>query len=408
MRTQRDVGSRCPSRLSAWFDARVGRSFDSLVDEAAEVSVEGWDFSWLGGRATEDARQAHRAFLVALAEDAEVGLLSSEYRTWQRRLEQDYANLHAAYDSAMSSGAWDDALRIASALWWFWTTSNRHGVGRAWVEATLRAAGRAVPSSLRARALTVLCYLAGQQLDVDHAVAAGEEALALTTETGDQWGAAWAKQSLALTLMVGGDYDRSATLLDEARAAMDADGEDWRVAGADLVRSVRALVFNQLDIVDAASQEVLRRAGAIGYEPFRCWGHLLRACVAERRGDLTAALAECERALSSARRVELDHYIAFALTQLCRIALLSGAGPTAEAAGRDAIAVAERAGARWFIALARVGLAAVLRQNGNESEASMLLREVLAWCENDAGGGREFFFLALGGDPVELASARLR
>jgi SAM-dependent methyltransferase len=32
----------------------VGRSFDSLVDEAAEVSVEGWDFSWLDGRATEE------------------------------------------------------------------------------------------------------------------------------------------------------------------------------------------------------------------------------------------------------------------------------------------------------------------------------------------------------------------
>jgi SAM-dependent methyltransferase len=28
--------------------------FDSLVDEAAEVSVEGWDFSWLDGRATEE------------------------------------------------------------------------------------------------------------------------------------------------------------------------------------------------------------------------------------------------------------------------------------------------------------------------------------------------------------------
>jgi SAM-dependent methyltransferase len=32
----------------------VSRSFDALVDEAAEVSVEGWDFSWLDGRATEE------------------------------------------------------------------------------------------------------------------------------------------------------------------------------------------------------------------------------------------------------------------------------------------------------------------------------------------------------------------
>ncbi|MCY7303153.1 MAG: methyltransferase domain-containing protein [Thermoleophilia bacterium] len=30
------------------------KPFDELVDEAATVSVEGWDFSWLGGRATEE------------------------------------------------------------------------------------------------------------------------------------------------------------------------------------------------------------------------------------------------------------------------------------------------------------------------------------------------------------------
>lgn len=36
----------------AWWGMR--RSFDEIVEEVAEVSVEGWDFSWLGGRATEE------------------------------------------------------------------------------------------------------------------------------------------------------------------------------------------------------------------------------------------------------------------------------------------------------------------------------------------------------------------
>jgi hypothetical protein len=31
----------------------MARSFDELVDEAAAVPVQGWDFSWLDGRATE-------------------------------------------------------------------------------------------------------------------------------------------------------------------------------------------------------------------------------------------------------------------------------------------------------------------------------------------------------------------
>jgi SAM-dependent methyltransferase len=32
----------------------VGRSFDALVNEASEAPVDGWDFSWLDGRATEE------------------------------------------------------------------------------------------------------------------------------------------------------------------------------------------------------------------------------------------------------------------------------------------------------------------------------------------------------------------
>ena len=36
------------------FNARVRRSFDELVGEAAAAPVDGWDFSWLHGRATEE------------------------------------------------------------------------------------------------------------------------------------------------------------------------------------------------------------------------------------------------------------------------------------------------------------------------------------------------------------------
>ena len=32
----------------------MGRTFEDLVSEADSVSVDGWDFSWLDGRATEE------------------------------------------------------------------------------------------------------------------------------------------------------------------------------------------------------------------------------------------------------------------------------------------------------------------------------------------------------------------
>jgi len=40
-------------------------SFDALVDEAQRVPIEGWDFSWLEGRATEDRPTWHYAEQVA-------------------------------------------------------------------------------------------------------------------------------------------------------------------------------------------------------------------------------------------------------------------------------------------------------------------------------------------------------
>jgi hypothetical protein len=41
------------------------RSFEELIAEAAEAPIEGWDFSWLEGRATEERPPWRYAELVA-------------------------------------------------------------------------------------------------------------------------------------------------------------------------------------------------------------------------------------------------------------------------------------------------------------------------------------------------------
>ncbi|MFC5265247.1 BTAD domain-containing putative transcriptional regulator [Kribbella qitaiheensis] len=354
-----------------------------------------------------EARRAHRNYFVALAEDAEAGLMSKDYRTWQIRLESEFGNLQAAHQSAISSGAFEDSLRIAGALWWFWSGSDRHTVGREWIDAALRGSTGHVRPSLRARALTVVCYLAGQQFDLENAVAAGEQALALTTESMDAWSTAWSKQSIGLTLEVAGDHQRATVLLAEARAVMDAKGDHWYVAANDLVTCVRALRTGDLDELDKASHEVLSRAALIGYEPFRCWAYLLCSRVAELRGDVATARAEAERAVLTARHTQLNHYVAFALVQLGRTALLDGDQAAAEGACREAIMAAEAGGAGWFAALARVGLAGALRSKVDHQGAASLLHEVVAWGERATTGGRQFFFLALGGDPRVLAAEAL-
>ena len=54
------------------------RSFEELVTEADSVSVDGWDFSWLDGRATEE--RPSWGYQRAMGERWEIGRASCRER----------------------------------------------------------------------------------------------------------------------------------------------------------------------------------------------------------------------------------------------------------------------------------------------------------------------------------------
>ena len=355
-----------------------------------------------------EVRRAHRDHFVGLAAAAEAGLLTSADRGWRRTVEVELPNLRAASRSAIAVGAWDDALRIASRLWWFWGSTDRHREGREWLEEALRGPTAATTPALRAKALVALGYIAGQQQDLDVAIAAGEEGLALTERSDDELATASARQALGLTMETAGSHDRSVALLAAARRVWDAAGVHQRVMANDIITCVRALAAGDLETVDAASREVLRRCALVDYEPHRCWAYIVRVRLAEARGDLATAAAEGAAAVASARRLDLAHFVSFALAQHGRIAALRGDAEAAEATLSEAVDVADAAGAGWFGAMARVELAEVRRANGDRASANALLRQVVEWSRGPvAGAGRVTFYRRIAGDPVAAAVARL-
>jgi len=130
--------------------------------------------------------------------------------------------------------------------------------------------------------------------------------------------------------------------------------------------------------------------------------------LAEARGDLATAAAEGAAAVASARRLDLAHFVSFALAQHGRIAALRGDAEAAEATLSEAVDVADAAGAGWFGAMARVELAEVRRANGDRASANALLRQVVEWSRGPvAGAGRVTFYRRIAGDPVAAAVARL-
>jgi predicted ATPase/DNA-binding SARP family transcriptional activator len=351
----------------------------------------------------EDAVGAHRRFFTTFADQAERGILGADHRAWQRRLVVERPNLRRAFETAIADGDATSALGIAAALWQLWAITDRHHEGRRWLEEALDV-GDDAPADARARALTSLCYLAGQDRDADRALEAGDAAIALAEGIGSGWAVACAKQAMALILFDTGDVERAERFVADARVVMEEAGADWRVCGLDLIASSEAVRCGDLRSATDAARRVLARATRIGYHPFMCWARIQLGVVAARDGRPSDGRGDLDASLELARDLGLPHYVSFVESLLGGVALLAGDTATARRSYADALETADAAGVPWFAALARVGLAAVLEGEGATAEADVLRADVVAWGDGaDRGAARESFFITMSGDPYAAA-----
>ena len=85
---------------------------------------------------------AHARHFMAVAEEAEPGLMSSDPLPTFELLEIDIGNLRSAMGHLRDRGEIQDALRIASALAWFWTEPRFLSEGQALAQLVAGATGR--------------------------------------------------------------------------------------------------------------------------------------------------------------------------------------------------------------------------------------------------------------------------
>jgi predicted ATPase/DNA-binding SARP family transcriptional activator len=139
-------------------------------------------------------RRRHAEHYLALAEEAEPHL-RGDPGTWLERLEREHDNLRAALDRLHAAG---DALveqRLAGALWRFWYLRGHLNEGRLRLERALAADEAGTPE--RAKVLIGATVMAVNTQDHDAGLARAGQALELTSELGDAWGAAYAGFMLA-------------------------------------------------------------------------------------------------------------------------------------------------------------------------------------------------------------------
>ena len=149
-----------------------------------------------GGDA-EAARRRHALWYLALAEEAEEGLVGTHYLVWLKRLKTEHDNLRVALRWFLERGETELGLRLAAALAKdFWRTHERLREGFEWLEAALAGEGDASP--WRAKALAHAGWIAWERLDFERSTALSEEALALSRELGYKEGAAAALYNLGM------------------------------------------------------------------------------------------------------------------------------------------------------------------------------------------------------------------
>ena len=138
-------------------------------------------------REAEKVGRRHAEFFLDLAEEAEPELSKSQQAEWLGSLETEHDNLRSALSWALGRKI-DSGFRIAAALCLFLYTRGYLSEGRRYLEEV--AGSAAVPTTLRARALDGLGWIAEPQGDYERARVAYEESLKLCRSSGDKRGVA--------------------------------------------------------------------------------------------------------------------------------------------------------------------------------------------------------------------------
>src|SRR5207247_10438470 len=111
----------------------------------------------------EQTRDAHAAYYLALAEEAESDLPGTDQVAWQDWLEREVGNLRAALEWLLERKQGEAALRLASALQRFWSLPGYLNEGRSFLKQALELSEEsqmAVSATVWPKALYASAWLA--------------------------------------------------------------------------------------------------------------------------------------------------------------------------------------------------------------------------------------------------------
>ncbi|WP_084546557.1 BTAD domain-containing putative transcriptional regulator [Glycomyces arizonensis] len=428
----------CAGGFTADAAEHLGAPLESLVDKSL-VQFDGGRYRMLETirqyalvQATDlhQARAAHAAHFLALAEHAAPRLRGSGQLPWLSRLTAERDNLNAAVDFACETGDADTAVRLCAALGHFWAIHGEHGAALTRLLAALALPGSAPPETRTAA--TAMCLF--------HALFAGDPDAVLTADpplrpadpigkaihamlTGDGPPAAepgtelqdpWKRGMLALIKAMsngnGGTFEQMHRELIAASAGFGEAGDRWGLASALTYAALATVALGDFTTALKEIDEAAAVAAELGSNDYqRVWRAVIRVSAGEidrARDELTGiveAAAGLPAAIAGVTLAELarhdgDHraagrYLdgvaeraaddAMLQTMLWdgrgRLAVETGEAREAAAAFARAFDLARRTGDMGLVATVAVGVAMLLLRRGEPVTAAELLGAASLW-----------------------------
>jgi tetratricopeptide (TPR) repeat protein len=341
-------------------------------------------------------RERHRDWCLALAEEAEPGLLGESQTAWLDRLEREHDNLLAALEWCQEGEA-ERALRLTAAMGRFWHDRGYWNEGCQWLERALARAPSAAPTVERARMLTAAGRMASLQGDQPTARARLEESVALYRVLGDVRGLIWALDGLANVMrhLKGMGSAEARALMEEAVALGRSLGDPHILA-----RALDELAFTlgqggEFQAARVLWQESLALARRAGDEEAMAWSLLHLGEAVERQGDWEAALDLMEQAWSLARAAKHVEAIGWTLSCLGTLLYRHGNVERAKSLLEETVALGRAVGEGVWISKTLSVLADLvmdhghrLLERGDYAAARSRYEEGLAWrrAAGDASG----------------------
>ncbi len=339
-------------------------------------------------RATGDeanARRAHRAYCLTIAEGAATQLRGPAQAAWLDRLEKEYANCRIALDGALddalvgTDSGLTDAARLAIALHRLWFTRGPLLEGVEYLRRTIAAADAAgIDTRLRARLLTSAAHLANTRSVFPEAHDLFSRALDLHREVGDRAGMATTLNNLAWTVWIIGDLTRGEELSTTAMEMHRETGDDLGVTLS--LNNLAWIAMERGDYPRAESYFARVVASHRERGDRRSTGFALGwvGVLAARRGDHAGAIALQQQAIEMLGPVADRAYRMLCFVRLASARHASGEpGSYAADIETEYLPALREEGRLWPIAFTLTELGAILRDDGELERARIVLMEAL-------------------------------